>query len=330
MGHNDRPRDGHDDNPKDDKPFDAVTRLFIRDNIMDDGTEPSSQPAWLSPDIIVTPPGGSAGGDPVVGQPNTISVTVRNGGGMNALGVWVDAFACDPTTGWTPALAESIGGAYVDIAPTSLAVANLVWTPPPGPLHRCLMARASLLIPNDTYTNPQIFDVLGDRHIAQHNVNLVVLAQNQMTITYGFLAVNGGAEAGEFLLLAEHVAPTPQAMRMLAGGLGCGLAQWGQTPLRDFELTLGGRIVPGQDERGERRTGVLPQPLREFPARTAFARRQPVAQRLKLETGEVRQAFLTVARNPDTRPGDLHVIEVTQIDARTERITGGLWLALRH
>jgi hypothetical protein len=327
MGHNDRPRDGHDDNPKDGKPFDGVTRLFIRDNILDDGTEPSSQPAWLSPDIVVIPPGGPVGGDPVVGSPNTIAVTVRNGGAMPALGVWVDAFACDPTTGWTSALAEPIVGMYIDIAPTSLAVANLAWTPPPGPSHRCLMARASLLIPNDTYANPLVFDVLGDRHVAQHNVNLVTLAQNQMTVTFAFLAANGGAEAGEFLLLAEHIDPTPRAMHMLAGGLGCGLAQWGQTPLRDFELTLGGRIVPGQEER---RTGVLPQPLREFPPRRAFARRQPAAQRLKLEAGEVRQAFLTVARNPETRSGDLHVIEVTQLDARTERVTGGLWLALRH
>jgi len=327
MGHNPRPDDGHDDNDhKPDKPFDGVTRLFIRDNIMDDGSEPSSQPAWLSPDILVTPPGGMPG-DPVIGQPNTITVTVRNGGGMPAIGVWVDVFACDPTTGWTPALAEAIGGTYVDVAPTSQADASVVWTPSPGPIHRCLMARASLLVPADTYANPLIFDVLGDRHVAQRNVDLVGLAQNQMTLTYGFLAVNGGTEGGEFLLLAEHVAPTPQAMRMLAGGLGCGLAQWGQTPLRDFELTLGGRVEPGQEKR---RTGVLPQPLREFPARTAFARRQPAAQRLKLEPGEAREAFLTVARNPETRPGDLHVLEVTQLDARTERVTGGLWLVVRH
>jgi hypothetical protein len=51
---------------------------------------------------------------------------------------------------------------------------------------------------------------------------------------------------------------------------------------------------------------------------------------VRLEAGEARQAFLTVARNPDTRPGDLHVMEVSQIDAKTRQPTGGLWIVLQH
>lgn len=322
---------GHDDDRKDDKPFDGETRLFIRDNVLDGGSEPGMPPVWASPDITVTPPGGSAGDEFVIGVENRIAVTVRNGGGMPAIGVYVDAFACDPTTGWTPATAQLIGGTYVDIAPTSSSVAELGWTPPPGPSHRCLMARASLLIPADTYDDPSVFDVLNDRHVAQRNVNVVSMPANMMTLTFGFMVVNGLREDAEFVLLAEHLEPTPNNMRLVAGALGCQMVQFGQTPLRNFELVLGGRIEPGRQDPPERRMGVLPQPLREL-SRAPLLRgaERGSSLRLKLGRGEVRQAFLTVARNPDTRPGDLHVVEVAQLDARTQQVTGGLWLALRH
>lgn len=324
---------GHgDDDHKDDKPFDGQTYLFIRDNVFDNGTTPSTPPVWLSPDIVVTPPGGTPGGNPIVGEENVVSVTVRNGGGIGAMGVWVDAFAASPTTGWTPATAEAIPGAYVDVAPYSSAVANLTWVPITGALHRCLMARCSLIIPSDTYANPAVFDVMGDRHVAQHNVNLVELAQNQMTMTFGFMIVNGGQEAGQFFLIADHIEPTPNNIRMLEAGVGCTLAQFGRTPLRNFELTIGERIDPGADDarQRERMMGVLAKPLRELTPRPTAPRPERIVQRVTLKPGEARQAFLTVARNPETRPGDLHVMEISQVNAKTRQVTGGLWIVLKH
>ncbi len=76
--------------------------------------------------------------------------------------------------------------------------------------------------------------------------------------------------------------------------------------------------------------GLLAKPLRELTPRLTTPRPERIVQRVTLKPGEARQAFLTVARNPDTRPGDLHVMEISQVDAKTRQVTGGLWIVLKH
>jgi hypothetical protein len=317
---------GHDDN-KDDKPFDGRTYLYIRDNLADTGVEPSpsSPPQWLSPDIAVTPPGGSPGDNPVVGVPNDVTITVRNGGGMPAVDVWVDVFVADPTTGWTPALAFPVGGVYIDVAPYSIASANLTWTPIPGPSHRCMLARCSLIVPPDTYANPSVFDVPNDRHVAQRNLNLVEMPKDQKMMSFGFMIVNPMNEPAEFMVRADHVEATPRNIEMLRAAVGCGFAQFGETALRNFALTIGERITP---EKTDGMFGVLREPIRDFTPGTAP--QQQVQETLRLEPGEGRRAALTIERNFHTRPGDLHIMEIAQIHMKTRRAVGGLWVVIQH
>lgn len=319
---------GHPGEPgHEDKPFDGITRLYIRDNIADTGVEPSpsAPPQWLSPDIVVTPPGGSPGDDPHEGVPNDVAVTVTNSGGIQALGVWVDVFVADPTTGWTPATAFSVGGTYIDVAPYSSAVASLSWTPLPGPIHRCMLARCSLLVPTDTYVNPLVFDVPNDRHIAQRNLNLVPMPKEMRLMSFGFMIVNPLMTRAEFMLRADHIEPTAANVQMLRAAVGCGFAQFGQTPIRNFALTIGDRFTPGETEG---MFGVMREPQHRFqPGAVAPPH---IVERMRLEPGEARRAVLTVERNSDTREGDLHIMEVAQIDLRTRRPVGGLWIVLQH
>lgn len=320
----DRPG-GHDDDNPEDRPFEGRTYLYIRDNVADTGVEPSAPPQWLSPDITVIPPGGMPGDDPQAGVANEVRITVRNGGGLPAIGVWVDAFVADPTTGWTPATAVYVGGVYIDVAPTSTNDAVLSWTPLPGPTHRCMLARCSLIIPNDTYVNPAIFDVANDRHVAQRNLHVVPLPKETQAMSFGFMVVNPLPEARTFFLRVDQVEPAAENLAMLRAQVGCRFAQFDDRPLRDFALTIGDPV--DREARGVH-FGVLPELAHDVADRQQPTTR--VMTEVRLEPGEARRAVLTVVRNPDTRPGDLHVVEVAQYDAETRHPVGGLWLVVEN
>jgi hypothetical protein len=39
--------------------------------------------------------------------------------------------------------------------------------------------------------------------------------------------------------------------------------------------------------------------------------------------------MLTIGHNPDTRPGDLQIMEIAQFEAKTMRQVGGLWVVVQ-
>jgi hypothetical protein len=320
------PRDDHNDR---DETFPGRTYLFIRDNLIDNGSEPSSNalPQWLSPDIVVTPPGGAPNDDPMEGVSNAVAITVRNKGGIDAIGVYVDVFVADPTTGWTPSTAFLLGGTYVDVPAYSAVTANFSWVPLPGPVHRCMLARAALFVPPDTYANSSIFDVVNDRHIAQRNLNLVLMPKEKRSLSFAFMVVNPLGREGEFILQADEIEPTAENMEMLRLGVGCKFGQFGEAPLPAFGLALGDRIDPAEKDDREG-FGLLQETQRDRDMTVAAARR--AIMEFSMQPDEVRRGVLTVERNPDTRPGDLHVMEISQIDLKTKQVIGGLWVVLQH
>lgn len=184
---------GHDGRD-DDTPFDAVTRLYIRTHPADDGTEPlpAALPFWVSPDIWIVKPGGAVGGEAVPLQQNHVKVTVTNGGGIPAVDAYVEAFVADPSTVISPATAFLVGGGFLTVNGYSTADILLPWTPQASDSgHRCIVARVALTIPLDTYLNPAIFDVVGDRHVAQRNIQVLEVAKGQK-MTFRFLIGSPG------------------------------------------------------------------------------------------------------------------------------------------
>ena len=181
-------------NPEDG--FDARTFLYIRTHSSDNGNVPlpPSLPFWISPDINIisnlTDPGVA-----IMGVPNTIEIIVTNAGGIQANDAFVDCFIANPTTAFTPLNATFIGQTFVDIP--SYQTKNILfnWIPTMQG-HFCLLARVSLIIPSDTYTNSQIFDVPGDRHIAMRNLHIISMTGKKQL--FGFTMANPLKEDKEF------------------------------------------------------------------------------------------------------------------------------------
>lgn len=314
---------------QDDKnPFEGRTFLLIRDHAQDDGTEPlpSALPAWLSPDIVVIKPDGTRGGEAQIGVVNQVELTVHNRGGIIAVGTWVDAYFSSSATGFTPATAALIGGAYVDVPAYGMATVSMPWNPPAAYAgHGCILARASLIVPPDSYADPNSFDVRGDRHIGQRNIEVIQLLTLGESAAFTFNLVN--TLAGQTRIRAEvrevRDAAGQQAIRT---ALGCNMFSFADRPLERFGLRRGDRrFVPGRPERAI--ADVIPA---EIPvARLVRLADMATEMVCELDGGEVCEAVLHVVGNHDARPGDIHALEIRQFDDR-DRIMGGLTVLVRH
>jgi hypothetical protein len=223
-----------------------------------------------------------------------------------------------------------IGSGYVTVNGYNTAVLTMPWTPASADGgHRCLLARVSLLAPPDTYSNGLIFDVKGDRHVAQRNIHVLVMQAQQERMMFAFAVVNPTLEAVQMRLVAREVR-NAAALQALRGSLGCAFAQFGETPLPAVKLDLGRErlAVPLADnpmrliaeEFRLSRTGLVDLPTMERPRNSMT---------LKMEPGEVREAIVAVERNPDTRPGDLHAVDIIQYDGG-RNVVGGLTLVVQH
>ncbi len=307
---------------KNDKPngrYDNTTFLYIRTHPADDGTTPlpPGLQFWLSPDIAIIRPDGSRGTEAEVGEFDQVEVMVTNDGGIDALNASVEVFLADPSTAFTPATSTSIGTGYLSVPNHSIATITFPWTPVSVDAgHRCMLARVSLLLPFDGYVNPAIFDVVGDRHVAQRNLNVAHIEGD--TLSFGFLVTNPLGQDGHFLLRAAEIRGKRVA-DVVRGALGCPFAQLSDAPLGGAGLTLAGPVPP-QHERMMTSgpvVGVLRKPL-------AVPRNK--SHRLIIRADEPHYAMLTVARNSAIRTGDLSVVQVEQIDIQTKRTVGGIWL----
>jgi len=310
--------------------FDGKTYLYIRTNPADTGVEPLAPGLdfWVSPDIIVVKPGGAMGDEAVADEENQIQVIVTNAGGLQATDAWVEAYFADPSTVMTPATTTLVGGGFVTVPPYNTATASFPWTPPSSQAgHRCLFARVSLAIPFDSYVNPAIFDVVGDRHVAQRNIHVVSMA-NAKRMSFAFVVVNPSEKAAQVLVRAEEIR-APEALKLLAAAMRSEAGCLGRHRLGTVGLSWGKDRVLDNGERHEAlHAGLVP--LRAAGGVIASRGRAPTADAvdLTLEPGEARQAVLHVARGPDTTDGDLNAVRITQTDAEGT-LTGGLTIVVR-
>jgi len=281
------------------------------------------------PNITIIKPGGARGTEAVANQQNQVEVVVTNAGGIEAVDAFVDAFFADPSTAFTPATATSIGADYLTIPAYSMRTITFPWTPTTADGgHRCLLARVALYIPPDAYANSAIFDVRGDRHVAQRNINIVSLGDTD-SLNFSFAMVNPFPEPMQMRLVAQEIRDA-KGLEYVRQNLGCGFAQFGETPLPVVKLDVGRERLTVREVENPMelinevhrlsRVGLIKLPLLERP-RNSFT--------LDMKPGEICECILYVERNPDTRPGDLHAINVIQQDANGN-IIGGLTLVIQH
>lgn len=324
-----QPDDHHEEDPEKPPPegeFDGTTRLFIRTHPADDGSQPLAPglPFWTSPDISIVQPGGAVGGEAVPSQVNQIRVTVTNSGGIPAVDAYVDAFVADPSTLITPASATWIGGGPITVHAYLQETIDLPWTPQPGDTgHRCIVARVSLVFPLDTYSDPTVFDVIGDRHIAQRNIQVLEIPAGK-AMTFRFQL---GAAVDKKRRALVHAFERTHEMdaRELARAGGCVGGLPAVVPLAG----LGVRALNAREALGR------PSLAGDVTAPLGISRRpEAVPENTELRADllnekQPRIGAVTFEVSADDEPGRLHAVDVVQVDDTTGEPVGGLTFIVR-
>lgn len=310
--------------------FDGKTYLYIRTNPADTGAEPlaAGLDFWVSPDIVVIKPGGVIGDEAVANQQNEVQVTVTNAGGIGATDAYVEAFFADPSTVMTPATATPVGAGFVSVPAYNATSISFPWTPSASEAgHRCLFARVSLAIPFDSYVDPTVFNVVGDRHVAQRNIHVVSTA-NAKRMSFAFVVLNASAMEARVLVRAEEVRER-LALQHLGAAMHCQAASLGRHELGAVGLSWGReRVVVGAERRLALHASLVP--ARSVGGVVAATGRASSADSLDrpFEPGEARRVVLHVGRGAETVEGDLNAVRVTQVD-EAGVVTGGLTVVVR-
>jgi hypothetical protein len=154
------------------------TYIYIRAVVGDNGSRPLSPGTvcWLSPDVELFDSNGTriTTTDVSVNSRYTVQVTVRNDGDHDCNSCMVDLFLDDPSIGFNVASSELIGSQTVSVSGHSSQVVSFPFEATPLRAgHRCLFARAYSLMTNDYPADWINFNVMGDRHVGQQNLNIV-------------------------------------------------------------------------------------------------------------------------------------------------------------
>jgi hypothetical protein len=335
--------------------FVGRTWLCVRDHPGDVGDEPlpAGVPGWMSPDVLVEKPDGTLGCEAVADAPNRVHVTVNNGGGVDARDAYVEAYISAPSTAFTPAATTRVGEGFLTIPGYSRATIVFPWVPTGAQAgHRCLAARVCLLHPPDTYRDGAVFDVAGDRHVAQRNLHILPAPPAAAELSFPFQVGNPGAAALATRVVATEVR-APERRAALRQALGTPFVQFAEAPLGGIAIAPAEGTEQEEGVEPERRKAAAAREnggkgsaggtraVRALAALIAFARRllglqrrdgrsaPPAAFSVVVEPGAGFPAVLRAAGTSTGRPGEVHAVEVVQFDER-DRVIGGLTVVLRH
>jgi hypothetical protein len=145
------------------------------------------------------------------------------------------------------------------------------------------------------------------------NIEILALGDRK-TLYFAFLIANPEPEPAIVRVLARDVCE-PACIEQLCRTLGQDLP-FGDTPLDWAEVALG-------DEHSD---GPLTGPLDDAMAGGLGYEDEVL---LPLAPGEVRQGILAVGRNPRSRPGEFHAVDVVQLTL-DGRLQGGLTVVVQH
>ncbi len=256
-------------------------------------------PWWMSPDIWVVPGSDPMGapGQPVVGERAFLWTRVQNSGDTRVTNASVRCWWADPSTAITRATAHRIGTSAVALEPgeTKEVLCLSPWTPTnANGGHQCLIAEA--FAPSDPlppYLETTPFDPPGDRHVAQRNVTVLLVAP---AMSMAFLPFTAAAGVG-----AAQVVVRRLSLKELDGELA---AQLGVRELREADVEV--RLSVGPFWPGE--------PVRPFDR-----------EELRLRRGKAHSLALVAELGAGLADGTAVLVSAEQIDER-ERVTGGVAL----
>jgi hypothetical protein len=150
--------------------------VWARDNLTDDGREPSVGPVWQSPDVWVrnVADGGTTHQDPINAITNTVYLTVRNWGTLTATDVVATVYWHPPALVIGQSWWQSIDTVMLaELAPGATQVVSMSWPLDiaglTGSYHTCLLG----VLTSTEDLPPVVWDVRGSNNLIQRNVDVI-------------------------------------------------------------------------------------------------------------------------------------------------------------
>jgi len=149
---------------------------------------------WLSPNIWTVPgsdPGG-APGLPVTGEQCFLYARVTNNGSDAVQNATVRFYWADPSVGFDRTTANHVGDANVSLnaSETQDVLCLVPWVPTfVNGGHECILAEAFHPAYDPLPASP-VFNVPTDRHVAQRNLSVLLVAKNQKMFSLSFQVCN--------------------------------------------------------------------------------------------------------------------------------------------
>jgi hypothetical protein len=186
-----------------------------------------------------------------------------------------------------------------------------------------VIARVSLIVPPDTYVNPAVFDIVGDRHVAQRNIQvLAVPAGKSMSFRFLVLPLQDGQSGVQIRAIERTPELDAGEVVRMAGCVG-GL------PAREPLAGLTVRMLSKRESRGRPSlAGDVTVPLGVLRRADDRGEEPQVDGRLDADAGP-RAATVTFQVAGGEESGRLHVVDVVQIDPRTDEPQGGLTFVVK-
>ncbi len=162
-------------------PQDPAYDIYLKDNLADDGSVPSTGPFWPSPDIWVRNDGDctvTAHQNPIAGSTTTICVRVRNRLATTVDNITVQVYYASAAMGLSwPGSFSPVGSLTIaSLAGGAVTVKPVSWSVPGISGHFCLLARANAPkdpIGSGTDTVAPVDHVPNNNNIAQKNLYAV-------------------------------------------------------------------------------------------------------------------------------------------------------------
>jgi hypothetical protein len=164
-------------------------------------------PWWLSPNVWTVPGNDPAGspGLPVVGEPCYLWAHVLNTGSDGVQDATVRFYWADPSVGFDRNTANHVGDASVSLSASDAqdVLCLVSWHPSfVNGGHECVLAEA--FHPElDPLPPGPAFNVPTDRHVAQHNLSVLLVAPHMNLVSMPFSIHNTSRVEREFAIRAE-------------------------------------------------------------------------------------------------------------------------------
>lgn len=240
---------------------------------------------WASPNIWVVPgdPSG-APGMPIVGENCYLYARVTNNGKTGVQNATVRFYWANPSVGFDRTTANHIGDANVSLDPgeTQDVLCLIPWVPVfVNGGHECVLAEAFHPTSDPLPLTP-VFNVPTDRHVAQRNLSVVMMAKMQKAFSLSFQVCNTERLARTFQV--KVVPGRVEELKALLPTLGRSLPKLGKGEVKN----VGFVTVPCPDD-DERKNAI------------------PVVERIEVQPGVC--AGLTLVGELEGEAALVHVVQ---------------------